>query len=116
VLNRNPDAKAFTYSRRKHRAEMKTWSAEEAQAFLAFTTLDRDATLYRLALMTGMRRGELLGLRYEDLKLETAQLLVRRQSTRDGVRGLAFKGSKNDATAWRTVDLDPMTVDLLRTH
>jgi integrase len=116
LLNRNPAAKAFTYSRRKHRVEMKTWSAEEVQAFLAFTALDRDSMLYRLALMTGMRRGELLGLRHVDLKLETAQLLVRRKWTRDGARGLAIKGLKNDSTAWRSVDLDPMTVDLLRTH
>ena len=38
--------------------------------YWAFTDKDADHTLWRTALMTGMRRGELLGLRRRDLLLD----------------------------------------------
>ncbi len=75
----NPAAGAFNYSRHKDRIEMKMWSVEELQAFLSFVCADRNATLYRTALMTGMRRGELRGLRHRDLDLANARLHVRQQ-------------------------------------
>jgi integrase len=100
----NPAAGAFNYSRRKDRNEMKTWSVEELQTFLSFICADRNAPLHRTALMTGMRRGELLGLRHRDLDLTNARLNVRQQWTRD------------DAVAWRTIGLDDETVSELRAH
>ena len=39
---------------------MKTWSADELAAFLAFAAQDRELALYHVAAATGMRRGELL--------------------------------------------------------
>jgi integrase len=112
----NPAAGAFTYSRRKDRNEMKTWSVEELRAFLSFVCADRNAALYRMALMTGMRRGELLGLRHRDLDLANARLHVRLQWTKDGANGRVFKGLKNDSVAWRTIGLDEETVSELRAH
>jgi len=53
---------------------MKTWSAKELQAFLVST---REARFYPLRLLlasTGMRRGEALGLRWEDVGTENARL------------------------------------------
>jgi integrase len=112
----NPAAGAFTYSRRKDRNEMKTWSVEELRAFLVFVCADRNVALYRTGLMTGMRRGELLGLRQRDLDLSSARLHVRQQWTKDGAHGRVFKGLKNDSVAWRTIGLDDETVSELRTH
>lgn len=112
----NPAAGAFTYSRRKDRNEMKTWSVDELRAFLAFVGADRNAALYRTALMTGMRRGELLGLRHRDLDLANGRLHVRQQWTKDGAHGRVFKGLKNDSVAWRTIGLDEETVMELRAH
>ena len=42
---------------------MMTWSAEEVRAFLDFIRDDRLYPMIVLAVGTGMRRGELLGLR-----------------------------------------------------
>src|SRR5205814_7204003 len=67
-LARNPAD--FADPPRERRPEMHVWSAEQARAFLAHVKGDRLSALYLLALTTGMRRGELLGLRWEDVDLE----------------------------------------------
>lgn len=56
----NPAAKAHTYSANKHRAEMTVWSVEEMRDILRFAVDRRTYSLYRTALNTGLRRGELL--------------------------------------------------------
>jgi len=98
---------------------MLTWSVEEVQGFLAFTARDRDFGLYRTALMTGMRRGELLGLRRRDLDIDAIvdgeprpRLHVRQQWTKDGDSGLRILSLKTGTKAWRTIDLDPVTADV----
>src|SRR5215211_7682697 len=55
---------------RRANPEMKTWDAREVTAILAAAAGDDLEALWRLALLTGMRRGELLGLRWMDLDLD----------------------------------------------
>jgi integrase len=80
--------------------------------FLAFTAQDRELGLYHVAAATGMRRGELLGLRWRDVDLDGVRLSVRQQYTRQG-KSLGF-GPPKSAKSIRTIDLDGETVDLLR--
>jgi integrase len=115
LLRKNPASKAFSYSRQKNRVEMKTWTAAQVQQFLDFVAIDREAAFFRVALMMGMRRGELLGLRRRDLDLDNARLKVRQQVCKKGAHGLEFKGLKTGTKAWRTIKLDPATVEQLRT-
>ena len=110
LLRRNPAERA--HAKPKDRPEMQTWSADELAAFLAFTAQDRDLVLYHLAAATGMRRGELLGLRWRDLDLDAARLLIRQQFTRQG-NSVGFGPPKSKKSV-RTVDLDGETVGLLR--
>ena len=49
------------------RAELNVWSAEEADTFQIATREQRLHALYVLALTTGMRQGELLGLKWADI-------------------------------------------------
>jgi len=121
LLRRNPAAGAFTYSRTKDRVEMLAWSAEEVQRFVAFAVEDRDFALYRTALMTGTRRGELLGLRWRDLDLDGTvdgvprpRIHVRQQWTKDGDVRRRLLGLKTGTKAWRTIDIDPDTASALR--
>jgi integrase len=116
LLRKNVVLNRFKYSRRKDRPEMLTWTVEELRAFLAFTAGDGDRVLWWVALMTGMRRGELLGLRRRDLLLARAQLNVRQQYARDGDEGLCLRSLKTGSAAWRTIDLDDETVTLLQPH
>lgn len=112
LLRRNPADGA--HSRPKDRPEMATWSAAELHAFLEQVSSERDAALWRLAAMSGMRRGELLGLRRHDVDLHGARLTVRQQYTRQGT-ATAFCPPKSRKST-RTIDLDAATVDTLRDH
>jgi integrase len=123
LLRKNVAIGSYTYSRGKHRPEMLTWTVEEVRAFLAFAAEDFDHALWRTALMTGMRRGELLGLRRRDLMLNRVlsgkpapALNVRQQYARNGDEGLSFRSLKTGDRAWRTTDLDAETTAVLRAH
>jgi integrase len=61
--------------------EMLILNREEIRTFLGTTRGDRLEAIYVLALATGMRRSELLGLKWRDLDLEEDILLVRRGLT-----------------------------------
>ena len=106
LLRSNPATGAFSYSKVRERKEMMTWTVEEVQAFLAHVSELREHALYHVALATGMRRGELLGLRRRDLDLDGARLRVRQQWARDGDAGPRFITLKTGTHAWRTIDLD----------
>lgn len=116
LLSRNPAAGAFSYSKRRERKEMLTWTIEEIERFEAFARDVREFPLYHTALATGMRRGELLGLRRRDLDLHSGRLNVRQQWTKDGDNGRQFIALKTGTSAWRTIDLDDLTLAVLRRH
>jgi len=58
------------------RREMQSLSPEQAQHFLGVVRADRLEALYVLAITTGMRQGELLGLRWRDIDLPGRSLRV----------------------------------------
>lgn len=73
------------------------------------------AALWRLALMTGLRRGELLALRWEDVDLDRAHLAVRHTLLPAG--GGAWElGEPKSASSRRTIALDGSCVAALRKH
>jgi integrase len=123
LLRKNVAAGAYTFNRRKNRPEMLTLTVEEVRAFLAHTAGDPDNALWWTALMTGMRRGELLGLRRRDLALSrrvdgqpAPAIHVRQQYARSGRAGLRFRSLKTGDRAWRTIDLDAETAAVLKAH
>ncbi len=64
--------------------ETRYFSFEQVKTFLEVASEDRFWALYVLALTTVLRRGELLGLRWEDVDLGREVLTVRRSLTPDG--------------------------------
>src|SRR5215207_469418 len=98
--------------------EMHPLSAEEACGLLeaAGEAGDRLEALYVLAVHTGMRRGELLGLKWEDVDLDSQTVRVRRTLTRtDNGRRLAL-GEPKTKKSRRTVRLTQRAVEALRSH
>ena len=82
VLPTNP-VSSVRVPKGEHR-EMTVWTSEEARRFLDSLSADRLRGLWVLALHTGMRRGELAGLRWSDVDLEAATLTIAQQRTTAG--------------------------------
>src|SRR5207244_1336884 len=75
IIARNPaDA---VQSPSPKRPEFHSLSEEQAKALLDAAKGDPLEALYTLALMTGMRQGEILGLRWQDIDLDAGRLEVR---------------------------------------
>jgi integrase len=68
----------------KKAREMQVLTAEEMQRFLIQARHDGYYEIFMLDLATGLRRGELLGLKWSDLNTDTAELRVERQICRVG--------------------------------
>jgi integrase len=82
--------------------------------FLEQTTGHHLGAPIRVAGMTGLLRGELCGLRWSDIDLDTASLTVRQTIiTVDGESTVSDVKSKHSL---RTIDLDATTVAVLRHH
>jgi integrase len=96
--------------------EMHPLSASEARKLLETVQGDRLEALYVLAVHTGMRRGELLGLKWPDVDLDNATVRVRRTLTRtENGRRLAL-GEPKTKKSRRTVRLTQRAVEALRSH
>ncbi|MFD6230428.1 tyrosine-type recombinase/integrase [Streptomyces sp. NPDC060232] len=76
-------------------------TAAEARQFLDAARTDRLHALYELALRTGLRKGELLGLRWEDLDLTTGTASIRRSLQRTRTGGLTHLPTKTRASERR---------------
>lgn len=96
------------------REEMRTLAPDEAKALLAIVRPTRMFSPVFLALATGLRRGELLALRWSDIDLDGASLTVR-QSLETTKAGLRFKEPKTKRGR-RTIALSSAVVEELRSH
>jgi integrase len=112
VLKENPNRRAPRPKVPKTEADV--WSPAEAAEFLARTTDDRFWPAWLLLLTTGMRRGEIAGLRWRDVDLDAGRLTVRQSVVTAGYQ-VHTKDPKTSGSR-RTVALDTLTVAALRAH
>lgn len=94
--------------------EMDWWTVDEARRFLNHTAEDRLSALWTLALTSGMRRGELLGLHWSDIDFDAGRLAVRRALVATGYQ-VRYSEPKTTASK-RVVSIDPGTVAALKEH
>jgi integrase len=96
--------------------ERTAWSTEEVRRFLEVAAEDRLHAVWRLALATSHRRGELLGLAWDDVQEGSIhvrrQVLVRPRAVRGGRRLFVRESHKN--RRWRRVRLDEQTAAEVR--
>ncbi|MGO4496393.1 tyrosine-type recombinase/integrase [Paenibacillus sp. 2RAB27] len=93
------------------KANVDYWTKEETKEFLN-SFEHRQKILFILAIYTGMRRGEILGLRWKDVDLENGQLrisqiLAFKSKIKDGAKTLAGN---------RSISIPPIVVAELRKH
>jgi integrase len=94
------------------RAAMKVWSAEQLRTYLHHVRDDRLRAAWLLLVTTGMRRGEVLGLRWLDVDMDAGQLSVRQTLIAVGYR-VEISEPKTERSR-RRIGLDPATVAGLR--
>jgi integrase len=93
--------------------QIAVWQPTELASFLCGVRGDRLEAIWRLAAMTGMRRGEILGLRWKDIDQDRLRLCVRRTVVDVNYRAIE---STPKGRAARTIDLDTETVELLQAY
>jgi integrase len=112
-ISRNPlDAADPPRKKGDGTREMQTWSKEQLKAFLEAVAGERLSPLWHTIAMTGMRRGEAIGLRWSDVDLENARLAVRRALIPTN-REVVVSEPKT-AKGRRVVALDPVTIEVLK--
>jgi integrase len=92
--------------------ELQPMSAEQARTLLASVEGDRLEALYRLAIASGLRQGELLGLRWQDVDLDAGTLTVQ-HTLQQRTRTLATPKTERSR---RTIAFDASTSESLRQH
>lgn len=111
-LPSNPADKADPPKPRQ--AEMKVWDLDQIRAFLDEVEDDRLSAAWLLMATTGMRRGEVVGLRWEDVDLDLGRLAI--VQTHVLVNREVVVSEPKTAKGRRTVALDATTVAALRRH
>ena len=113
IVGRNPvDAVTRPRFRKK---EMQTLTDTQVRSLLLAAQGTRYEILLWMAVATGLRQGELLGLRWSDLDWQTRSLHVQRQLQRQPGNGLRFTPPKS-AAGRRVIVLGEATIKKLRQH
>ena len=92
--------------------EMKTLPIEQLTSFLREAKESGVFEMYYVELATGLRRGELLGLKWEDIDLEKGNLRVKRQIAR--INGEVEEAPLKTKNAYRTLPLAEDTIQVLK--
>ena len=100
--------------------ETEVFTAEQADAFLQAAASDRLEALFWVAISLGLRKGELMGLRIEDVDLPGGQIQVRETLQRVKLPGeketRMIVGTPKSKASRRTLPLPACTVEALQRH
>ncbi|WP_416729339.1 tyrosine-type recombinase/integrase [Fictibacillus sp. JL2B1089] len=95
--------------------ERNTWSKNDIKKFIDTAKLSDEATIYIIAIFTGMRRGEILGLKWQDIDFDLKKIYVTRSLAFTSEKGLFLKDVKTSKSR-RQISLSPYIIDVLRQH
>lgn len=112
IILENP-TNACSLPRVEHK-EMQTISAEQLQVFLEEAKCSGVYEMYYIELSTGLRRGELLGLKWEDIDMKQGIIRVRRQVSR--IDGKIVEAPLKTKNSYRTVTISPQAVEVLKSQ
>ncbi|MCW2784995.1 MAG: Integrase [Marmoricola sp.] len=112
LIDRNPATTVELPAVRKARVDV--WTAVELGRFLGLISDDRLHLLYVLLGLRGLRRGEVVALRWSDVDLDHGYLRIEQSAVRVGNRSVI--GPPKSASGARVVAIDAATVDRLGRH
>ena len=110
IISVNP-CQAVALPKVEHK-EMQTIPAEQLQAFLTEAKASGVYEMYYIELATGLRRGELLGLKWGDIDWKNGVIKVKRQIAR--VDGKVIEAPLKTKNSYRTVTISPQAVEVLK--
>ncbi len=114
TLARNPVS--YAHPPKPASKEMKILDESQVSQFLVYVMGHRWEALFRLAIVTGMRQMELLGLKWDDLDWIQQTIRVERQLIRPKSHSSVTFQSTKTKYGRRIIDLDRETIELLRAH
>lgn len=94
------------------RKEVNPWTDEQTKQFLEVVTEAGEEMIYETFIFTGMRRGELLGLKWADIDLANAKIRISRSLARTKTRGLYLKDVKTKSSR-RQISISTYLVEKL---
>jgi len=110
----NPvDAADPPRERSEHR-KLPAWNSGQLIAFLTFMKNDRLFALWRLLAMTGCRRGDALGLRWENVDMHAGTITICQALVPVGKQVVISEPKTSRGR--RTIALDPVTLEALKAH
>jgi len=110
IIPENP-CKAVALPKVEHK-EMQTIPTEQLQAFLQEAKATGVYEMYYIELATGLRRGELLGLKWTDIDWKNGIIKVRRQIAR--VDGQIVEAPLKTKNSYRTVTISQQAIEVLK--
>ena len=113
LIGRNPAS--ATMPPKPRFKEMKIFDESQVSRMLVAAIGDRNELLYHMAVVTGMRQSEMLGLQWKDLDWKNRSLKVQRQLNR--VRGVGYRFAPPKTKAGRrTIVLGKKSIQKMREH
>lgn len=98
--------------KRDRRERVRTWTAAETKRVLEASKAGPFHAVFALALGTGLRRGEIFGLRVRDVDLEAGRVTVSRSL--EEISGILRIKEPKTASGARTIELPAFVVDAIR--
>ena len=111
LIHKNPADAVDRPKSEKH--EVEVWNVEEINQFLKFAESDPLYIAFHIAISTGMRQGEILGVRWQDIDFKKNVLMVRQTLSHDGKQ---LKPGTKSRAGLRTISLPTETVIKLKKH
>jgi integrase len=93
-----------------NKKEMSVWNEKEVNNFLNVAKADPSYIVFYLALTTGMRQGEILGLRWKDVDLDKGLINIKQTLSHDGK--IFISGAKTKSSL-RTINLSLSAITLI---
>ena len=94
--------------------EVATFSVEQMKLLLKLSRDDRLEATFVLAITCGLRRGEILGLRWDDVELEASKPTLRVRRTVQRIGGRLTDGEPKSKKSRRTIALSSLAVEALK--
>lgn len=114
LIARNVAASVPEKPKGEHRTR-DVWTPEQAKRFLEVASQHRLYAMFVLALTSGLRRGELCGLRRQDLRLDEGEIEIHQTVLEVNGKLIIQSTPKTDASE-TTISISPAVAAILRAH